>query len=103
MATITFHCPACGQDIDYNVTALGIGEYVGGEEATGVKDGTNDTFTTEYAFIPGSEQVVVNQLVKKRTDDDVPTGVSKQIGFVAGSIPPFGCGYRHKLPNGMRC
>ena len=90
MATITFHCPVCGRDINYNVTALGIGEYVGGETMTGTVDGTNDTFTTAYAFIPGSEQVIVNRQVMKRTDDYVPTGASSQIVFAAGSIPARG-------------
>lgn len=86
MTTITLHCPVCGIDTNYVVSTLDITESVEGEVLAGTKDGINDTFTTSYAFIPGSEQVILNRQVMKRTEDYVPTGASSQIVF--GVAPP---------------
>ena len=57
-----------------------------------VPNGTNDTFTVDYAFVANSEQVVVNRQVMTRgaSYDYVPTGASKQIVFNVGAIPPAG-------------
>ena len=60
-----------------------------GEVVNEVPNGTNDTFTVDYAFVANSEQVVVNRQVMTRgaSYDYVPTGASKQIVFNAGAIP----------------
>lgn len=41
------------------------------EELTGVKNGSNATFTTQFDFVPGTEEVRINGLTQENTDTQI--------------------------------